>query len=300
MQPTKRAFIDLHLSILLAGWTGVFGKLISLSPGHLVYWRIMVAGALLWLYALWKKKIEPTTRIDKIGLMAVGALLMTQWTTFYASIKLSNVSIGVVSFSCIGFFTALLRPLVYRRAISWREIFYSLITLVGIASIFHFDAQYRLGIFFGVTSAFGAALLAIFMKKYRAKYSSITCMSYHLVGGFIAASLVAPVYFSHFPADSFFPIGWDWLWLLIFASFCTVGMYLLQIQSLQYISPFTVNLSYNLEPVYSIIIAMILFDEARDLGISFWFGLSCIGLSVLLQTLYVIGYRRPAFIRKQD
>ena len=300
MHPTKRAFIDLHLSILLAGWTGVFGKLISLSPGHLVYWRIMVAGALLWMFALWKKKIEPVTRTDKVGLMAVGALLMTQWTTFYAAIKLSNVSIGVVSFSCIGFFTALLRPLFHHRRISLREVFFSLITLIGIASIFHFDAQYRLGIFFGVTSAFGAAILAILMQKYRAHYSSITCMSYHLVGAFLAASLAAPIYFHYFPVESFFPVGWDWLWLFIFATFCTVGMYLLQIQSLQYISPFTVNLSYNLEPVYSIIIAMILFGEARDLGLSFWFGLCCIATSVLLQTLSVIGTRRISLFRKNN
>lgn len=301
MNPVTKAFVQLHLSIILAGWTGVFGKLISLSPGLIVFWRIVIAGGLLWAWAAVTKKLDPVKKLDRIGIMAVGALLMLQWTLFYASIKESNVSIGVVSFSSVGFFTALLEPLIHRRRPSFKEIGISLLTIFGIYLIFHFDTQYRLGIVFGLLSAFGAALLAILFKIYRAKYSTNTCMAWQLAGGFLAICLLMPLYRHFMPAEPFVPTGVDILYLLIFGTFCTLGMYILQIQSLERISAFTVNLSYNLEPVYSILLAMVIFGEARDLGLSFYAGVSLIILSVLLQTLSVMKLsRRHRSLKKRQ
>lgn len=288
----KKAFLELHLSVLLAGWTGIFGKLLSLSPGLIVFWRIIIASALLWGWIAWRRTAEAVSRRDKIGIMLVGALLMLQWTLFYASIKASNVSIAIVAFSSMGFFTALVEPLLTRTRVSLREIAFSVITLVGISFIFHFDTQYRTGILLGITSAAAAAVLAVFFRKYKAKYRAQTVMSWQLLGGFAGALLLLPAYRMLTPAEPFFPVGVDILYLLIFASFCTIGMYLLQIQALERISAFTVNLTYNLEPVYSIILAMIIFHEARDLGPSFYFGISCIGASVLLQTWSVMRIQR--------
>ena len=114
----KKAFLQLHISILLAGWTGVFGKLMMLSPGLIVFWRIVIAGGCLWLWAWLTKRLEKVTPRDRIAIMGVGALLAVQWTLFYASIKASNVSIGVVAFSSIGFFTALIEPLMNKRCSS--------------------------------------------------------------------------------------------------------------------------------------------------------------------------------------
>ena len=234
--------------------------------------------------------------------MGVGALLMLQWTLFYASIKASNVSIGVVAFSSIGFFTAILEPLFHRRRPSLKELGISLLTILGIYLIFHFDTQYRLGIVFGLLSAFGAALLAIFFKHYRAKYSTNTCMAWQLAGGFVAIVLLMPVYRHFMPPEPFFPEGLDILYLLIFATLCTLGMYILQIQSLERISAFTVNLSYNLEPVYSILLAMVIFHEARDLGLSFYAGVGLIILSVMLQTLSVtkLSRRHRNLVKRQN
>ncbi len=284
----KNAFIQLHVSILLAGWTGIFGKLLTLSPGLIVFWRIVIAGSCLWLWLWFRKKLEHVTTRDKLGILAVGALLATQWTLFYASIRYSNVSIGVVAFSSIGFFTAILEPLMTGRRISIREVLFSLVTILGISLIFHFDAQYRLGIVLGLVGAAGAAILAVFFKKYRAKYSSETVMSWQLLGGFCYALVALPIYVSLMPAEPFFPVWPDTIYLLIFAIPCTLFMYLLQIQSLQHISAFTVNLSYNLEPIYSIILAMIIFDESKDLGLSFVGGVGLIALSVALQTYAVM------------
>ena len=129
----KKAFLQLHISILLAGWTGVFGKLMMLSPGLIVFWRIVIAGGCLWLWAWLTKRLEKVTPRDRIAIMGVGALLAVQWTLFYASIKASNVSIGVVAFSSIGFFTALIEPLMNRARISLREMLFSLVTIFGIS-----------------------------------------------------------------------------------------------------------------------------------------------------------------------
>lgn len=289
----KKAFLQLHLSILLAGWTGIFGKLIDLTPGLIVFWRIVIAGGILWLWATAKKRLQATSRRERLGMMAVGALLMVQWTLFYASIKASNVSIGVVTFSTVGFFTAVLEPLMTRSRLRWRELFFSLLTVVGVSLIFHFDTRYRLGIFFGLSGAAAAAALAVFFKIFRSKFDSVTVMSWQLAGGFASALLLLPAYLCLMPAQPLVPQGWDILWMIIFATACTLGMYLLQIQSLEKISAFTVNLSYNLEPIYSILLAMLLFGEASELGASFYAGLALIALSVALQTTDVVrGERR--------
>mgnify|MGYP000113867879 CR=1 FL=1 len=188
----KNAFLQLHLSILLAGWTGIFGKLIDLTPGLIVFWRIVIAGGLLWLWARFTGRIERVTPRDRIGIMLVGALLMLQWTLFYASIKASSVSIGVVAFSSIGFFTALLEPLMTGSRVKPKEILFSCLTVLGIYLIFHFDTRYRLGIAFGLASAAAAAALAVYFRKYRAKYSSVTVMSWQLTGGFVSALASCP------------------------------------------------------------------------------------------------------------
>lgn len=297
----KKAFIQLHLSILLAGWTGIFGKLIDLTPGLIVLWRIIIAGSLLWLWGTVTKRIAKTTSRERVGMMLVGALLMLQWTLFYASIKASNVSIGVVTFSTIGFFTAILEPLLTRSRFRAKELLFSLLTVLGVSLIFHFDTQYRLGILFGLSSAAAAAALAVFFKIFRTKFDSITLMSWQLSGGFVTAVLCLPLYLWLMPPQPLVPQGWDILWMLIFATACTLGMYILQIQSLEKISAFTVNLSYNLEPIYSIILAMIIFGEAADLGLSFYAGLGLIALSVALQTTDIVrGEKRLRKIRARQ
>ena len=280
----KKAFLELHLSVLLAGWTGIFGKLISLSPGLIVFWRIVIAGALLWGWLAFRKRMEFVPTKDRIGIALVGALLMLQWTLFYASIKASNVSIAIVAFASIGFFTAIIEPILTRSRISLREIAFSVVTLVGISFIFHFDTQYRLGIILGIISAAAAAALAVFFRKYKAKYRADTVMSWQLAGGFAACLILMPFYRHFGPAENFLPSGIDWLYLSIFATFCTLGMYLLQIQAL----------------VYSIILAMIIFQEGRDLGPSFYFGLFCIGLSVLLQTMSVVRLQKKVARLESD
>ncbi|MDR0537685.1 MAG: DMT family transporter [Tannerellaceae bacterium] len=273
-------FFKLHISILLAGFTGILGKLITLNEGLLVWYRLLIAAITLFF-------IPSAKRIGMraaMGMMGTGALLALHWIFFFGSIKASNVSIGVATFSMTSFFTALLEPLLNRKRISVRELMISMIAVMGIFFVFHFDTRYRTGIMLGGASALLAALFSI-ANKWIAKENEVrTIVFYEMTGGFWGISLLLPVYLFYFPSPTIIPDLWDWIYLLIFGLVCTVGLYLLQIEALKSISAFTLNLSYNLEPVYSITLAMLLLGEARDLNVSFYVGLFLIVCSVGLQT----------------
>lgn len=283
----KQAFIKLHLSILIAGFTGIFGKLISLNEGLLVWYRMLITSLLLYAL-LWVTKKLPTIpkrEIFKIG--GVGLLLGLHWIFFYGSIKASNVSIGVVCFSVVGFFTAVLEPMINRHRVSYKELLFSLITLGGIVLIFQFDSQYRMGIILGVISSALCALFTIMNKRVGVRHSSTTMLFYEMIGGFVCMSLILPFYLYFIPVETLMPSIPDWIYLLLLSSVCTIGLYLLQIQALKHISAFTVNLSYNLEPIYSIMLAIIIFGEAKELTPVFFIGLGVIMLSILLQMISV-------------
>ena len=273
MTNMKEAFFKLHLSVLLAGATGIFGRLISLNEGLLVWYRMLLAGLLFALLSAVRRRFPRIgwKEVFKIG--GIGILLGLHWVFFYGSIKASNISIGVVCFSLVSFFTAFLEPWINRHRISVKEVLFSLLTLLGIALIFHLDTRYRQGILLGITSSVLAALFTITNKKVAAGHDASTMLLYEMSGGFVGLSCLLPFYLRYFPVETIFPDVSDLIYLILLASVCTIGLYLLQIQVLKVVSAFTVNLTYNLEPVYSIILAMLFFHEARELNGSFYIGI---------------------------
>lgn len=283
MNETSRGFIQLHLSVLLAGFTGLFGRLITLNEVDIVWYRMLFTSLILLVF----------TGLPKVGwhkflqLCGCGALLGLHWILFYGSIKASNVSIGVICFSLIGFFTAIFEPMIYKRRISLTELLFSLITVLGVLCIFSLDARYRYGIAIGVVSSAVCALYTICNKKVSVGGRSRTVLMYQMSGGLVLVSAIIPVYLFFFPSNQpviIIPEGSNLWFMLCHALFCTVGMYLLQIQALKRLSAFTVNLTYNLEPCYTIILAFLIFGEGREINFSFYIGIALILLSVLLQT----------------
>ena len=279
----RKAFWQLHISVMLAGFTGLFGKLITLNEVDIVWYRMLFTSLILMVFTGlprvgWKKFLQ---------IAGCGSLLGLHWMLFYSSIKASNVSIGVVCFALVGFFTAIFEPIVFHRKVSWAELLLSLITVAGLLCIFSFDARYRYGIAIGVVSSAVCALYAIFNKKVSVGVRSRTMLMYQMSGGIVGASLIIPLYLMVFPSQQpvvVIPEGSNLWWMLCHALFCTIGMYLLQIQALKQLSAFTVNLTYNLEPCYTILLAFLFFGEARELNLSFYVGISLVILSVLLQT----------------
>ena len=214
-----------------------------------------------------------------------GTLLGIHWILFYASIKASNVSIGVVCFATVGFFTAVLEPLLHHHRVSVRELVLSLITIAGIACIFSFDARYRLGIGIGLVSSVVCTLYIIKNKDISRDLRTRDVLFWQMAGGLIGITLVIPLYLAVYPSDQpvmVIPDGTN-LWLMLcHALFCTVGLYFLQIMALKRLSAFTVNLTYNLEPCYSILWAFLFLGEARELNASFYVGIALVVLSVIL------------------
>lgn len=280
----QHAFLYLHLGILLAGFTGLFGRLITMHEADIVWYRMLFASLF----------ILPFTGLPKIGCKRIfniamcGGLLGLHWILFYGSIKVSNVSIGVVCYALVGFFTALIEPLFFHRRISRIEIFYSLITVAGLLCIFSLDPRYRFGIMLGTISSAIAALYSVYNKQVTIGVDSKTVLIYQILGGLGVVTLLIPIYLGIFPPSQpvfVLPAGSNLYWLLCLAFFCTSILYLFQIMALKALSAFTVNLSYNLEPIYTIILAFIFFSEGRELNASFYIGISLIILSVALQTI---------------
>lgn len=279
----KQALVKLHLSVFLAGFTGILGVLIHLNEMTLVWYRIMITVvSLSVLFALTKK----STRIPKkqaIHFFLIGTLIALHWVAFYGSIKLSNVSIGLVCFSSTGLFTALLEPILVTRKLQWVELGLGLLSLLGIYLIFHFDERYQTGIIVGIVSAFLAALFSVLNKKQVADAEPTVMMLYELTGGLVILTLLMPAYAYFFPETSIIPSLSDLGWLLVLSWLCTIVAMQLMLDSLKKVSAFTQNLSLNLEPVYAIIMAFILFDENKYLSSSFYYGVGLIILSVILQ-----------------
>jgi drug/metabolite transporter (DMT)-like permease len=288
----KKAFIQLHVAVLLAGFTAILGKLIELNEAYLTAYRMLMSAIILAVILFFGKKLKRLSFKNTIKLFGVGAIISLHWVSFYGSIKYSNVSVSVTCLSAIGFFTSLFEPLIMRRRIDMVEVFLGLLAIAGVYLIFNFYPEYKTGIIFGIISAMLACLFPIFNKKLLNDFSATTLNVYEMTGGFIALCFILPVYLHFFPANYFMPTSKDWLWLIILSAVCTVFAFNLSLNSLKHISAFTTNLTYNFEPIYSILLAFIIFKENKFLGPGFYYGFALILLAVSLQMLRVYQDRK--------
>ncbi|HWH61752.1 MAG TPA: DMT family transporter [Ginsengibacter sp.] len=279
----KKAFLQLHIAVVLAGFTAILGKLINLNEGILVWYRMLFSAAALGLILFFRKEFTSLSLTNTIKLFGVGAIVALHWVSFYGSIKYSNVSVSVTCLSAIGFFTSFLEPIIMRRRIDIVEVLLGMLAIIGIYLIFNFYPEYKTGIIFGIISALFACLFPIFNKSLLREFSAKIVTLYEMTGGFIALCFIIPFYLHFFPASYFIPTAADFFWLLILSLFCTVFAFILSLNALKYISAFTVNLTYNFEPVYSIILAFIIFKENKFLGRGFYFGFGLILLAISLQ-----------------
>ncbi len=294
----KKAFLQLHIAVLLAGFTAIFGKLIDLNEGMLVLYRMLLSAIFLGLILLYRKEFTRIGLRDIIKIFGVGAIVAMHWVTFYGSIKYSNVSVSVTCLSAIGFFTSFFEPMIKKRKIDVVEVALGLLAIAGIYLIFNFYPEYKTGIIFGIISAMLASLFPIYNKGLLEKFSSNMVTFHEMSGGFIALCFIVPLYISFFPATYLTPTFSDWMWLLILAVFCTVFSFILSLNALKLISAFTANLTYNLEPVYSIILAFIIFKENKFLGKGFYFGFALILLAITLQMMRE--WRRRKIKKEKD
>lgn len=292
MSTFKRALLQLHLFVFLAGLTGPIGYMIQLNGLVLVFYRMSITVLALLVIGLFAKPSQKVSSSTKITLLGIGSIIALHWVCFYASIKLANVSIALVCFSCTSLFTSLLEPVISSKKMEWKNLLLGALSLLGILLIFHFDIQFRTGILVGLLSAFLAAIFSIINKNVTQNIDTFTIQFYEMLGGVIILSTIILIYNLYIHTSFIWPQKMDWFWLTILALVCTVGSNHLMLSALKHISAFTLNVTLNMEPVYGILLAFVFFKEQKQLGISFYIGFSLIALSVLIQMYRITQQQR--------
>jgi len=296
----KKSLFHLHIAIILASLSAIFGKLITLNEVFLTFYRMFFAAVILLILEWMVKKYKPQRADnsyvwveDRARIMGVGMLLALHWIFFYASIKYANIAVGVVCFCLTSLFTALLAPLLQKKPFSWSEIGISLLTLLGILLIFKFESQFRLGIVLGVLSSLFVALFTILNEPWSKYVEAQRLTKYHMIGGTVGMAILLPIYLKIEPVAYSIPKGLDLVYLILLSSFCTVLLYILLNKAMRYLSAFTVNINFNLEPLYAIAIAAVFFQEFKEVSAAFFVGLLLILAALLLQLLQVLRKRLP-------
>jgi len=287
MQSVKiQNYIHLHFLIIIAGFTAILGELISLDAIHLVWYRMSIGAVLMLVYILAKKTTLRIPLKVLLSLSVAGVIIALHWITFFAAINVSNISITLAMFSTGAFFASFIEPLFFKRKIIGYEILFGLIVIVGIVLITQTELKFILGIVLGISSALFSTLFAVLNGKFVQHYPPSIISFYEFISGILFMSV-----FLAFREDgfnhAFFQISSsDWIYLLILASVCTAYAFIVSVHVMKYITPYTVVLTYNLEPIYGIILALVFFPESETMRPMFYVGAGIIIFTVLLNAVF--------------
>lgn len=280
-----RPVLQIHLAVFLFGFTAIFGRLIQLNEGILVWYRMFLAFLSMALILLIRRDFRFYPLKTMFHLLFIGFILMIHWLTFYAAIKYSNISITLSCLASCPFFTSILEPLFTGRKLKWIELLLGIMAFLGIFLIFRFEQVYALGIILAVISAIFSAFFTVYSKLHVSKLPALSVSCFQIGFGFIFLSLLLPFYISYFNIDKLIPNFFDTIYLCLLSFVCTTIAYTLFIKALQKLSPFTINLTVNLEPVYGILLAFFIYQENKNLNGGFFIGTSIIFLTVLTHFL---------------
>ncbi|RYF82506.1 MAG: EamA family transporter [Chitinophagaceae bacterium] len=277
----KKALLQLHTAVFLWGFTGVLGRAITLDSTMLVWWRLLITMASLWvLYLTSGKQITINWRAGLL-IALIGTVQALHWVTFYASIKLANVTIALTCLSTTALLASLIEPLILRRRFDVVEIFLGLFAVAGILIIYNTHIQFSIGIVVGLISAVLTVVVSVLNKKIIDRYHPEQITLYQLTGGFVGLTVLLPLFQLAFPEKWAAPGIWDWLWLVILSWVCTILTFFLYIRALKNISAFTMNLTLTLEPIYGIILAFLIYSENKEVSKWFYVGFALIAVAVL-------------------
>lgn len=265
----KTSTFRLHLIVFLWGFTAILGKLIHANAEVLVFYRMLFASVFLYLFIrIIKKDSIKVSKKLLLKLVGIGSLMAFHWLFFFSSIKVSNVSIAL---SCLGtstLFAALLEPLIFKRKIDLSEIVMGIVIVICISLIFKVEFQYKLGIIYGLICALLGTIFSVFNGKLYGKTSSGNIIFYEIFGGFLVISLY---YVFSGQISQIGEISYrDLALLTLLASVFTAYPMFESVNLMKYISPFTLILTVNLEPIYGIILAFFIFGESEKMSAVFY------------------------------
>lgn len=275
-------YLHLHFLVFIAGFTAILGQLITIGSIPLVWYRMLMAGVLMLFYTKFTKHKMKVDKRSMLKFFAAGVIIALHWITFFEAIKQSNISITLAMFSTGAFFASFIEPIFYKRRIIWYEILFGVIVIIGVFLITHGELKYINGIILGVVSALLSSLFAVINGTFVQKHSATVISFYEFVSGVVFLSLFILLFKGGFDSKFFTLTSSDWIYLFVLASICTAYAFIGSVKVMKFISPYTVVLSYNLEPVYGITLALILFPETETMGPQFYYGAALVLTSVLL------------------
>lgn len=275
-------YLHLHLLVFIAGFTAILGELISIGSIPLVWFRMLIASIILIVYLKFRKFNLAVNFKAILKFCLAGIIIALHWITFFESIEQSNISIALAMFSTGAFFASFIEPLLFKRRIIWYEIVFGVMIILGVWLITQTELKYLNGILLGVSSALFSALFAVINGQFVKRYSASIISFYEFISGVIFISLFILFFGGGFSAEFFNLSNSDWIYLTILGSICTAYAFIAAVYLMKYISPYTVVLTYNLEPIYGIALAIMLFPVKEKMSLEFYLGTFIIFSVVIL------------------
>lgn len=284
LSDNTKSYFKLHWIVFIWGFTAVLGRLITLDAMPLVWFRMLFAVVFIFIY---NKFTKTSIRLPKkviLKFLVAGLVIALHWFTFFRAIKVSNVSITLACLSTGAFFASIIEPIFFKKKIIWYEIFFGLLVVVGLSIIFKVEGNYIEGIVLALISAFLSACFAVINSKFVVNYEPKVISFYELFGGvlFFSIFLLAT---SSFNSDFFQLSTNDFLYLLVLSSVCTAYAFIASTSVMKFLSPYTVMLTINLEPIYGILLAVLIFKEKEQMSPTFYFGALLILITVVLNAV---------------
>jgi len=276
-----RSYLNLHLIVFIWGFTAILGALITIHSDFLVWYRMVFAALFLGVVLLVKKKSIRVIPRSLFQFIIVGLLIALHWIFFFEAIKVSTVSITLSVFSLGAFFASLLEPLFYGRKVLWYEVFFGLIIIAGLGLIMQVEVKYWEGMFLALISIILGVLFTLMNGKLIANHDPSVISFYEFLAGFGFITLYF-LYQGYFTVDFFVLSPKNWILILVLASICTAYAFTASVKVMRQLSPYTVMLTTNLEPVYGIILAFFIIGGKEKMSTEFYIGAVVIVITVLL------------------
>lgn len=281
LNDNTKSYLHLHWIVFIWGFTAVLGRLITLDALPLVWFRMLFAVGFIFIYIKIKKVPLKLPKKVLLKFLVAGLVIALHWFTFFRAIKVSNVSITLACLSTGAFFTSIIEPIFFNKKVVWYEIFFGLIVVLGLTIIFNVEGKYMEGIILALISAFLSASFAVINSKFVKDYEPTIISFYELVGGVLFFSLFL-LGTSSFDAKFFQLTANDFMYLMILSSICTAYAFIASTAVMKFLSPYTVMLTINLEPIYGILLAVIIFKDKEQMSPAFYVGAVIILITVLL------------------
>ena len=277
----KHKNYSLHLMVVILGLTGVFGKLISLDALSLVWYRMGIAFLSLAIFLAFKKQLFIVNKKDFLGILGVGALVTFHWICFFESIKISTVSVAVVCLATSSLFSAVIEPLFFKRKLLGYEVVMGVIVFIALGFVMGTETQYFWGYFYGIMAALLGTLFTLFNAKYITKVGAAQITMIEMLSGLIIISGILLIQKDFSVFISTISIT-DFSYLFILGTLCTAMVFVWMTEIMRHITPFSLIMAINLEPIYSIILALLIFGESELMSTAFYIGsIIIIGIVVL-------------------